>query len=305
MTETIDPNVTDLQSKTPKYLVGVLYYGNHDTEHDRSMRKIHRHPNVAEVKELGGCAYIDIGRSLLATLMLDDEKYDGLLMIDHDIVFEPEAVSHVVESAEKLQGVVGGAYSMRSPGAAMIGAVDTASLADGERVIFFEGGGLYPAVYLGMGFTAIPRAALAKMVSGMERVHTGVFKQSVWPVFSLLLRDGKWFGEDVSFCMRAHDARVPVGMDTRIRLHHRGLYDFGLEDCGTIVPFMTSIQGLIKEEPRVLNASHAPDPQVAAAMASASEITPTEPPFTVVEGDDSPEWPRALPLDVVPEGVSP
>ena len=284
--------------RTPRYLVGVLYYGNHDTEHDRCMHKIYQHPNVAEIKELGGCAYIDIGRSLLATLTLDSEKYDGLLMIDHDIVFEPEAVSMVIESAERLQGVVGGPYSMRSPGASIIGAVDTESLAPDEEVVFFEGGKLYPAVYLGMGFTAIPRSALLTLTKTMARVQTGVFPQTIYPLFALMMRDLKWFGEDISFCNRAHDARVPVGIDTRIRLHHRGTYDYGIEDCGTIVPYMKSVRGIIKEHPQLLNASHAPDPQVAAALAAretaAVVIEPAAP---------ETEWPRTLPLDAILEGA--
>ena len=299
----VERSETSSPLRAPKYMVGVLYYGAHDPMHDRCMHAIHQHPYVGEVKELSGCAYIEMGRSLLATILMDS-SYDGLLMIDHDMLFEPEEVTRVIDSAERLQGIVGGAYSMRSPGAAMIGAIDTASLPEGERVKFFEGGKVYPATYLGMGFTAIPRAVLEKMAArpdtcGLEgvpnptpptRVETGVFKQQIFPFFSLLVEGGKWFGEDISFCIRAHKAGIPIGLDSRIRLHHRGMYDYGLEDCGIIVPFARSLEGIIKENPSVQSSDYSHIPEVAAAYQKKAAS------HSIVDEDDSPDWPESLPI---------
>ena len=256
-------------ASSPRYLVGVMYYGAHDPQHDRCMHAIHpgKVREVGEIKELSGCAYIEIGRSLLATIVLDSD-YDGLLMIDHDMLFEPEEVSRVIRDAHEHQAIVGGAYSMRSPGASIIGAIDTESLPEGEKVRFFEGGRVYPATYLGMGFTAIPKSALRKLAEGQPRLQTGIFKSDVIPFFSLLIRDTTWFGEDVSFCVRAHAADIPVLLDSRIRLHHRGMYDYGLEDCGTIVPYARYLEALIKDEPRIQHANYSHDPLVAAAIAA-------------------------------------
>lgn len=302
-----------------KYLIGVLYYGNKDDEHDACMKKLEKHPRILNLAEVKGCPYICIGRSTLAEYALGMEDCEGLLFIDHDILFTPEAVDQILESCDKSRGVVGAAYSMRSPGSKMIGAVDVAACKD-RPVVFFEGGGVYPALYLGMGFTAIHRDALLKIVAHAQAtkerrgtvvnelrevvtrslgfdesdraVHlidelipelapdplptlsNGVTMVPIRPFFSLLQRDGAYFGEDVSFCIRARDAGVPVEMDTRVRVAHKGVYAFELEDCGFVVPILRRLDGVMSGTPQPNPTPASPHAEVRAAIeASAGKST--------------------------------
>lgn len=341
------------------YLVGVLYYGPIDREHDKCVEALRNHPYIATLFEMHGCPYIDIGRSTIATKVLDDESFGGLLFIDHDMIFDFAEVTKVIESAEACQGVVGGAYSMRRPGNSMIGGIDQAQLEPGEIVTFFEGGGCRPAVYLGMGFTAIHRSVFEKLYRGspkktldlgpstldmesgsessepqapspkpaaapavlsypelwkdpahgqrtpdaaqniekqkaayvidlgqpaLPRLKSGISAQDVVPYFSLLQAQGSYYGEDVSFCLRCHDAGIPVQMDTRIRVYHKGSYTYGLEDCGMVVPFCSTLKSLPSDSPQPKNAmySHIPEAQAildeleAARLAALPDATADE-----------------------------
>lgn len=151
-----------------KYLVGVLYYGPKDSEHERCMQALARHPRILHIAEISGCPYICIGRSTLAEASLKADA-EGLLFIDHDILFDMEGVDQILESCDQTRAVVGGAYSMRSPGSKMIGGINVKKV--DRPVVFFKGGGLYPADYLGMGFTAIHREAFLKMSAYADAQH--------------------------------------------------------------------------------------------------------------------------------------
>lgn len=329
-----------------KYLVGVLYYGPIDREHDRCVKALHGHPLVHDVLELTGCPYIDIGRSIVATVVLDNPELGGLLFIDHDMVFEPAQAIATIESAIESDGTVGAAYSMRKPGH-IIGAVDGTKIEAGKKVVFFEGGERLPANYLGMGMTAIPRSVLVRLVEAskakqfrreatldelrrllsrvthalmpdgtpldptrasvlldelipelrdeeLPRLTSGISTAPVVPFFSLLQRGGYYYGEDVSFCVRSHLARIPVAIDTRIRVYHKGSYCYGLEDVGMEVPYCQRLEAVDTVSPQASPARFSPSPAVQSAMDSERASCPTTfyPPDVYPESFD-PTGPRA------------
>lgn len=271
-----------LRGVKKKYLVGVLYYGGIDREHDRCVQALRQHPYIGQILELTGCPYIDIGRSLIATAVLDNPEIGGLLFIDHDMVFDVHEVTKLIDSCEEHESVVGAAYSMRRPGK-IIGAVDGSKISADEQVVFFEGGKVLPANYLGMGLTAIHRTVLERLVAHSQKLHeqnherlreilshvevgdpqpptlperdlqrltTGISDAPVVPFFSLLRRGGYYYGEDVSFCQRCHDAGVPVQLDTRVRVYHKGSYCYGLEDVGMEVPYCHQLVSRNVDEPK-------------------------------------------------------
>lgn len=184
------PAPSNESSLTPKplekYLVGVLYYGPIDREHDKCVKALHGHPLVADVLELTGCPYIDIGRGIIATKVLDNEELGGLLFIDHDMVFDPKEAIATIASAIEADATVGAAYSMRKPGH-IIGAVDGTKIDPNKKVVFFEGGERLPANYLGMGMTAIPRSVLVRLVEA-SRAKYARQKQIVTELQALLSR---------------------------------------------------------------------------------------------------------------------
>lgn len=293
-----------------KYLIGVLYYGPIDREHDRCVQALKNHPLISRVFEMHGCPYIDIGRSTIATEVLDQPDIGGVLFLDHDILFDFEEVTKIIESTEASEGVVGAGYSMRRPGSQMIGGIDNSKIPEGENVVFFNGGKRWPAIYLGMGFTCIHRKALERIVETANRIFaerqerlaklreaienrqdllaltildsmtaaldfkehelpqlkSGITDANVVPFFSLIQSKGSYFGEDVSFCLRAYAANVPVEMDTRLRIYHKGSYTYGLEDCGMVVPYCTTLISLPSDTPQPQNSQHSHLPEVQRAL---------------------------------------
>lgn len=311
-----------------RYLVGILYYGGIDREHDRCVQALKNHPYIHAVMEMHGCPYIDIGRSIIATKVLDDPQFGGLLFFDHDMIFEPEEVTKLIDSAEACKGVVGAAYSMRRPGH-MIGGIDTRHLQKDEKVVFFNGGGPRPATYLGMGMTAIHRSVFERLVKHADEKHakrtrflehtpavkeaflatghaneaqfdsllaevkdalrphelprlmSGISEAPVVPFFSLLQLADVYYGEDVSFCLRCHDANIPVQIDTRVRVYHKGSYCYGLEDCGMVVPYCDRLESVNAPENVVKNTPfHVPSVQSALDASAPASTPPSVDPLT-------------------------
>lgn len=307
-----------------KFLIGVLYYGAIDREHDRCVKRLARHPLIHDVLELTGCPYIDIGRSIIATKVLDDPELGGLLFIDHDMVFEPEEAIRCIESAIESDATVGAAYSMRKPGH-IIGGVDGSRVEPGKKVRFFEGGERLPANYLGMGMTAIPRSVLVRLVAASQQKHarqqaivselrallsrvtaavapdgqsldpmraaalfdelipelrdedlprltSGISDAPVVPFFSLVQRKGYYYGEDVSFCLRSHLSGVPVMLDTRVRVYHKGAYCYGLEDVGMEVPYCTTLEVLDTKNPKAAAPNYSRDESIRDALAARTAL---------------------------------
>ncbi len=285
------PSVFEASMTPKKYIIGVLYYGAIDAKHLECMKAIENHPFVSQVVSLFGCPYIDIGRCVLAEYVRVLDA-GGILFIDHDILFTPEDVSRIIVDAEQTGGIVGGGYSMRSPGSTMIGGIDV--LACQEDIIFFEGGKVYPAGYLGMGFTAMSRRAMEQVAKDMPFLQSGITPMKVQPMFSLLQQDGNYYGEDVSFCLRAKKAGVPLFMDTRIRLYHKGTYEYGLEDCGIVVPYLDQLKAVKKDpEKPFIHATTTPHQEIERARAEASPALTTALSTTLPSNDPEETFPRS------------
>jgi hypothetical protein len=206
------------------------------------------------------CPWIDMARSWLAEKALAAGK--GVFFLDHDIQFHPNDVLRLCAQAEnddRDDRVVAGIYCMRKSGKNLIGSFD---LPPGP-LTFFDGGGTFPAFYSGLGFAAIPKSVLEGIELPSLWVHE--LGRSVRPWFALDCSTGFYAGEDVSFCNRVHDLTVKqreaaeatgelewemthsgrparVFIDTRPRLAHRGVYDYGLEDAGCVVPRYRSLE---------------------------------------------------------------
>jgi len=320
-----DPVPSADSVRIPKYRVCVLYYGAIDPEHSKCIDDLKDHPNLHSVMKMTGCPYIDQGRSICATAVLDNPSIDGVVFFDHDMLFDVAEFGKLIESVEASEGVVGAAYSMRRPGK-IIGAIDGSKIPAGKQVVFFEGGDRFAAIYLGMGMTAIHRRSLERLVAASEgryarqqenlkgllhllatsipveaeraealrlldalrpelrdkdlpRMTTGISDADCIPFFSHLQRrlpslphlEGTYFGEDVSFCIRAHEAFIPVELDTRLRVYHKGSYPYGLEDVGMQVPYCTRLEVLDvgAREPEARPSFHSSDARVQQALDTA------------------------------------
>jgi hypothetical protein len=206
--------------------------------------------------EINGCPWIDQARSYLAEQAMALGK--GVFFLDHDIQFQPNDVPRLCEQALERNAVVAGAYCMRRSAKSVIGAFD---LPPGE-VQWFGGGSTEPALYTGLGFAAIPYDVLEAIE--VPPLFSSVLSCYIRPWFALDCSTGFYAGEDVSFCNRVHDLTIKqrqtaagqepewgmthsgrparVFIDTRVRLGHRGVYDYAIEDVGLVVPRYESLK---------------------------------------------------------------
>lgn len=254
------PTPEECARALPNYLVCTPYWGAVDVDHLDSVLALRRLYPQLEQSRVTGCAYIDIARATLCQQALLG-GYDGVFFIDHDIVFWPPDVPQTIEAAEREQCVVSGLYSMRRTGDRLIGTFD----ADVTHATFFEGGGLYPAPYSGLGFTAIPRRVLEDVGRDLPLLRTGF--SEVKPMFALRCGDGWYSGEDISFFHRVKQAGHRLLVDTRPRLFHKGSYLYGVEDVQIAVPRARTLEAHLVP----LSQSEENRPELIAAMAARFE----------------------------------
>ena len=138
--------------------------------------------------------YIEENRNMLVKEMLDGMRIDWLLMIDIDMSFNPVAVDRLHEFVEKGETIVAGIYHQWSEAA---GKVPLSCMENPETKLYrfvklekpeYVDGG--PA-----GFMLLNRKPLEAM-----RVVYG----DNW-FTRLPTPDGRYYGEDLSFCRRAKE----------------------------------------------------------------------------------------------------
>ncbi len=205
-------------------IVLATYGASRDHEHGELITAL-RYELHLLVFEVRGSSQIDMARSQLATTALDHGA-DVMVFIDHDILFDPLDVERLADVAREHRGVVGAPYSKRKMGAGIVGSIDSGEM------IFFDGGGLYPAPgCLGMGFTAIHREVFTKLDALPEYAPVNSQNGVIRPYFKKLVVNDYWLNEDASFCHAAREVGASLMIDTRIRVKHLGLHPFGVEDC--------------------------------------------------------------------------
>ena len=251
------------------YAICTPYYGALDIDHADCMNVLQQRYKFTRYR-VQGCAYIDQARAALCR-MVEANGHAGMLFVDHDIIFDPDDAAEIIATAEREQCVVSGVYCMRATGDRIIGRFE----ATVKEVVCFDGGGLYPGPWSGLGFTAIPRRILDDVARPLPRLRTGWFEEvapmfalrtmaDAWPLrraieelmgsddfyvsarfqhaLSVVLekhcpRDYGWYsGEDISFFHRLAEAGHRLLLDTRPRLWHKGSYMYGLEDRQIAVP---------------------------------------------------------------------
>lgn len=206
----------------------VPYYGVGAHEHYQSL-------SAVSTAQLIGCASIDAARSLLLEMAMEAEpRFDVFVFIDSDIEFRKEDYDQLVLAAHEEQAVVGGAYLSRLGLDGTQKLVGSPLVHQGMVLKFFDEGLLYPALSLGMGFTAIPRRAVEQMIAfhQMEKCHFGIgnIQKTGYPLFLPVVHEGRYWLEDAAFCIRAGQAGVPILLDTRPRLVHHGQYGYKIPD---------------------------------------------------------------------------
>lgn len=222
-----------------KTIVCVPYFGPKDLEHDICMRDLRRTHDVVEVYDV---PWIDQARSVLVARALKAGA-DVVVFIDHDIVFRSQDVERIAKIAAERNAVVAAAYSRKKLGQPLVGAFDPSV----EKVTFYEGGDVYPAALVGLGFTAIPSSIFALMSDYPEVAVAG--GERVRPYFLPAITADQYMGEDVAFCSRVRSHKASLFIDTTVRLLHRGSFAFSIEDAGRTQQLSKSVVVELKQTP--------------------------------------------------------
>ncbi len=244
------------------YAVCVASFGPLDLDQGSDLWELEK--AGVTIVELNGVAHIDLARSELKRIAIDELGCAGVFYLDHDIMFRPVDLLSIVREAEERQDVVAAFYCMRKTAHALIGAPD---IEVGGTVGFFELGSVVPAHYSGMGFTAIPKAVFEALDEFFPELEAG-FSGKVRPYFALDANGNFYSGEDVSFCSRVNGLSVKhvpgnqadgvewelsrvagkaptrhkVFLDSRVRIFHRGAYNYGVEDHSFAVPRLANLE---------------------------------------------------------------
>lgn len=210
-------------------IVLAAYHGPGVHQHYESLRAVHP-LNIATV---GQCP-IDSARSFLLQVAMEQTSCEVFVFVDSDVSFQPAGYQQIVRSCLETQAVVSGCYLTKSlQGKQALAGVLTDQ---DQEVEFFEGGGLVPARVVPMGFTAIHRSAVGKIISSGQAGEKCTFmwglEQQIeaYPLFMPMISAGIYQSEDYAFSHRAKAAGVDLFFDTRPRLQHYGPHGHRITD---------------------------------------------------------------------------
>lgn len=189
-------------------------YGTIHRPHIESLRLV-----AADTIYLYNSAAIDIARALLVEKGLQTDK-DVFVFVDSDISFTKEDLDLLVKNCLDTQEIVSGNYVAKTGTNKII-----MTIFPDKPTVTDRSDGLLPVFGVGMGFCAIHRKALQKIASKMERTQLPIGEDfdHIYPFFLPLIWKGIYFGEDYSFCIRAHEADVTVHFNPFIQVTHWGM----------------------------------------------------------------------------------
>lgn len=184
-----------------------------------------------------GCSMLEMARSSLAGIALRDGA-DVVFFVDDDMVYSPIDAMRMIEEAHARKALVGGVASQRKP----LGKMNIKLLepAVGASLTMFEGGELVEVAAVGLGIAAIDRSVFERLNQDLPEIHD-LEDNMTRPYFMTLIREGWWLGEDTSFCVRLRELNIPIFIDTRARVGHRGLYTYYIEDTIGSVPRLPTL----------------------------------------------------------------
>lgn len=177
-------------------------------------------------------AAIDRARNRAAASFLQtprEQAGDVMLMVDHDIQWQPGDLSHLARRALERTAIVGGIYPKRTfgQGAAMRQC--------GAGIAHIGADELLPCDYVSGGFMAIPRIILETVARKLPYITEGY-----WPLFMPMVVETahgtEYLTEDWALVQRARDAGFAAYAACYPRLRHEGAYTYRLVDARALPP---------------------------------------------------------------------
>lgn len=176
---------------------------------------------ITNVIDVNGGAYIDANRDAIVRAFLEGDE-DWLLMLDADMVWDPQQVYELLDSANPAdRPVVGALYFSGGRAGGPIWPLIGDRSDDGLHTTWRRDYrlGLEPCDATGGGFLLIHRRVLAAV--GYANSHLPGGHPNPLPWFSDDIVAGERRGEDVVFCYRARDLGIPVYVNTQVDVGHK------------------------------------------------------------------------------------
>ena len=199
-------------------VIGYVHGGLVRAEFCASMLAAMRSPLLDEPVAVVSGPNVSEGRNLAVARFLNERDAPWLLMVDTDMVFAPDAPARLISAADPAERPVVGAlcYLKDANGDARPMMYDTVTGADGQPgFIYYRPGpddGCVRVAATGAAFLLMHRQALEKI-----RAETG---ETAAPWFRESVAGDSLIGEDMTFCLRAAAAGIPVHVDTRVQVGH-------------------------------------------------------------------------------------
>ena len=203
-----------------------------------------KHGISVKLGHVSGCSIITMARNMLVDQFLQSNCTE-LLFIDADVIPQPEDILRLVaQSGDK--DVTAGMYPRRAKDKKFFLDFFQDELGD----LQFDGA-LMRANRVGTGFMLIQRHVIEALADKAEKYLGQDGVGQVANVFEFSMLDGKFVGEDYTFCDKARAEGFKVWVDVEISLPHMGTDEFTNDFKKEVVgPLIQDIQ---KSKLRVVN----------------------------------------------------
>ena len=178
-----------------------------------------KHGISVKLGHVSGCSIITMARNMLVDQFLQSNCTE-LLFIDADVIPQPEDILRLVaQSGDK--DVTAGMYPRRAKDKKFF--LDFFQDESGD--LQFDGA-LMRANRVGTGFMLIQRHVIETLADKAEKYLGQDGVGQVANVFEFSMLDGKFVGEDYTFCDKARAEGFKVWVDVEISLPHMGTDEF-------------------------------------------------------------------------------
>lgn len=203
-----------------------------------------KHGISVKLGHVSGCSIITMARNMLVDQFLQSNCTE-LLFIDADVIPQPEDILRLVaQSGDK--DVTAGMYPRRAKDKKFF--LDFFQDESGD--LQFDGA-LMRANRVGTGFMLIQRHVIETLADKAEKYLGQDGVGQVANVFEFSMLDGKFVGEDYTFCDKARAEGFKVWVDVEISLPHMGTDEFTNDFKKEVVgPLIQDIQ---RSKLRVVN----------------------------------------------------
>ena len=201
-------------------VVGYVHPGTVRAEFMASMLGLVRRgsPPVDQVIEIGSGPNVSGARNLMTRMFLAEQSAPWLFMVDTDMVFAPDALDRLVASADPAERPIVGALCYSQDGATGDPQPVMYELVERDGQPSFARYGSWPEDAC-VRVAATGAACLLMHRDALERVRSfGGDLAAPW--FRESMIGTELVGEDLTFCLRAGAAGIPVHVNTGVEFGH-------------------------------------------------------------------------------------